>query len=144
MSKQAEAELILKLYDLRREPVMRTARDWFFRECHPQSMADLTALMFSEHGAHMRMVTSYWDMAAALVNHGAISPELFRDVNGEHIIAFSRIEPFLPDLRAMFGPFYLTQLEKLIDSTPGERERVAESRERLKAFREMAAKRQSA
>ena len=72
MSKHEEADLILKLYDLRREPTMRIARDYFFRDFNPESMADIGNLLMGEHSGHIRMVMSYWDMAAALVNHGAI------------------------------------------------------------------------
>src|SRR5206468_4949794 len=68
MSKQHEAELILKLYELRRDETMRKARDWFFLKFHPESMADFNRAMFSDHSGHLRMVMSYWDMAAALVN----------------------------------------------------------------------------
>ena len=71
MSKQEEAGLILKLYELRREEVMRKARDWYFQEFNPQSIADFTSAMFGAHGGHLRMVVSYWDMAAALVNDEA-------------------------------------------------------------------------
>ena len=56
MSKQEEAGLILKLYELRREDTMRKARDWYFREFNPQSMADFNAAMFGEHSGHVRMV----------------------------------------------------------------------------------------
>ena len=79
MSKQEEAGLILKLYELRREDTMRKARDWYFREFNPQSMADFNSVMFGEHSGHLRMVITYWDMAAALVNHGAISLEFFNE-----------------------------------------------------------------
>lgn len=64
MSKQAEAELILKLYELRREETMRKARDWFVRGFNPQSVADIKEVMFSEHSGYLRMVLTYWDMAA--------------------------------------------------------------------------------
>src|SRR5271165_946178 len=103
MSKQAEAGLILKLYELRREEEMRKARDWYFREFNPQSLADWNAAMFSEHSGHARMVITYWDMAAALVNHGAISLELFNDSNAEHIGVYSKIEPLLGEIRAAYG-----------------------------------------
>ncbi|HML16979.1 MAG TPA: hypothetical protein VK419_08125, partial [Bryobacteraceae bacterium] len=63
MSKQEEAGLILKLYELRREETMRKARDWFSREFHPQTIEDYNRALFSEHSGHLRMVTSYWDMA---------------------------------------------------------------------------------
>jgi hypothetical protein len=135
MSKQAEAEIILKLYDLRREATMRQARDWFAIEFQPESADDVRKAMFSEHSGHLRMVTSYWDMAAALVHHGAISLDLFTDTNGEHFMVFSRFEPILAELRAMFGPQFLANLEKLVDSTPDGRQRSAMVRERMKAIR---------
>ena len=139
MSKQDEAGLILKLYELRREPVMRTARDWFFMEFNPQSVQEYTATMFSEHGAHARMVGSYWEMAAALVNAGAISLELFNETNGEHLAVFAKLQPILPGLREQFGPQAFKNLEKLIDDTPDGRERIATMNERMKAIRAQAA-----
>jgi hypothetical protein len=135
MSKQAEAELILKLYDLRREATMREARNWFAIEFHPESAADVRKAMFSEHSAHLRMVLSYWEMAAALVHHDAISLDLFKDTNGEFYVVFSRLEPILAELRAMFGPEMLANLERLIDAIPDGRKRCAEVRERMKQVR---------
>ncbi len=118
MSKQEEAGLILKLYELRREDTMRKARDWYFREFNPQSMADFNSAMFGDHSAHLRMVVTYWDMAAALVNNGAISPELFDDSNGEHIGVFAKYELLLGEIRAAYGPKFSANLEKLIDAMP--------------------------
>jgi hypothetical protein len=135
MSIQEEAGLILKLYELRREDTMRKARDWYFREFNPQSMADYTGAMFGEHSGHLRMVLTYWDMAAALVNGGAIRVDLFDDANGEHIGTFAKIEPLLGDIRKAFGPQYLMHLEKLIDATPDGRKRTATARERMTAMR---------
>ena len=135
MAIQDEAALILQLYDLRREETMRTARNWYSREFNPESMADIEKILFSEHSGHLRMVASYWDMAAALVNNGAISAQLFNDTNGEQFLAFGKLEPFLKDIRAAFGPQFLVNLEKLIDATPGGRERAAAVRERMKAMR---------
>jgi hypothetical protein len=135
MSKQEEGGLILKLYELRREETMRKARDWFFREFNPQSLADYNAGMFGEHSGHLRMVLSYWDMAAALVNNGAISLEMFADCNGEHIGVFAKMEPILGELRAAYSPQFLHSLEKLIDATPDGRKRAANSREQMKAIR---------
>ena len=135
MSKQDEAGLILRLYELRREETMRKARDWFFLEFHPESLADVNAAMFSEKSNYLRMVMSYWDMAAALVNHGAISRDLFNDTNGEHLPLFAKFEPLLAEARSTYGPQFMANLEKLIDETPGGRERVAMVRERIKAIR---------
>lgn len=143
MSIQEEAGLILQLYELRREETMRAARDWYFREFNPQSIADFQAAMFGEHSGHLRMVVSYWDMAAALVNRGAISLELFTDANGEHIGVFAKIEPILGDIRKAFAPQFAVNLEKLIDATPDGRKRSAGTREQMQAMRAQMA-RQSA
>ncbi|MBV9762919.1 MAG: hypothetical protein JO340_20330 [Acidobacteriaceae bacterium] len=132
MSKQDEAELILKLYDLRREATMRKARDWYFAEFNPQSMADVASAMFSEHGAYVRMVWSYWDMAAALVNYGSLDMDLFNSTNYEHLAVFSKIEVILADARAHLGPQLLVNLEKLIDATPDGRKKTEMMRERMK------------
>ena len=142
MSKQEEAGLILKLYELRREETMRKARDWYFRDFNPQSMADFNTAMLGEHSGHLRMVVSYWDMAAALVNNGAISLELFNDSNGEHLAVFSKIEPLLSEIRA-FAPPFAANIEKLIDATPDGRQRVASIRERMKAIGAQLAKNQA-
>jgi hypothetical protein len=144
MSKQAEAELILKLYDLRREATMRKARDWYFLEFHAETIEEYNATLFGEHSGLLRMVQTYWDMAAALVNHGAISMDLFNDTNGEHIGVFSKIELLLPQLRAAFGPQVMQNLEKLIDATPNGRQRSAEMRERMKGIRATLSQRQAA
>lgn len=141
MSKQEEAGLILKLYELRREETMRKARDWYFRDFNPQSMAEYTAALFSEHSGHLRMVVSYWDMAAALVTSGAISLDLFTSTNAEHIGVFSKIEPLIGEIRRTIGPQFAVHLEKLIDATPDGRKQVAAMRERMKGIRaELAAK----
>jgi hypothetical protein len=135
MSKQEEARLILELYDLRREETMRKARDWYFREFNPQSLDDFTAYMFGEHSGHLRMVVTYWDMAAAMVNHGAIGLELFSDCNQEEIGVFAKVEPILGEIRAMYSPKFAANLEQLIDSIPDGRKMVAANRERMKSMR---------
>jgi hypothetical protein len=135
MSIQEEAGLILKLYELRREDTMRKARDWYFREFNPESMGDFTNAIMGEHSGHLRMVVTYWDMAAALVNRGAISLDLFTDANGEHIGVFSKIEPLLSEVRQAFGPGWAVNLEKLIDAMPDGRKRSASTREQMKAIR---------
>ena len=143
MSKHEEAGLILKLYELRREETMRKARDWYFRDFNPESSADVEKIMFSEQSGYFRMVSSYWDMAAALVNNGAIGIELFNDTNGEHLGVFSKLEPFLAEMRADYGPQLLANLEKLIDATPAGRERVAKIRERMAGMRARFADKQA-
>ena len=143
MSKQEEAGLILRLYELRREDTMRKARDWYFREFNPQSMAEFNNAMFGEHSGYLRMVVSYWDMAAALVNNGAISRELFNDSNGEHVGVFSKVELLLGEIRSAYGPKFSANLEKLIDETPDGRIRAAAAREQMKAIRAQLAAKQA-
>jgi hypothetical protein len=143
MSKQEEAGLILKLYELRRDDTMRKARDWYFRDFNPQSMADFNEAILGEHSGHLRMVVTYWDMAAGFVNNGAIGLELFNDCNGEHIGVFAKIELLLAEIRAAYGPQFATNFEKLIDQTPDGRKRTAASREQMKAIRAALAARQA-
>jgi hypothetical protein len=90
------------------------------------------------------MVMSYWDMAAALANRGAISLDLFAETQGECIGAFGKLQPLLADLRKGFGPQFLANLEKLIDSIPDGRARAAQSREFMKGVREEVRKQQQA
>src|SRR2546423_9530992 len=97
MGKQEDANLILKLYDLRREPVMREARNWFF-SFNPTSAAEYMETLMGPQGAYARMVISYWDMAASLVNNGAIDEQMFNEANGEHLFVFAKIEPILEEL----------------------------------------------
>ena len=144
MSKQEEANLILKLYELRREEVMRKGRDWYFSQFNPKTVEDFTAAMFGEHSGHLRMVVTYWEMAAGLVNNGAIDLKLFSECNGEHIGVFSKIEPILAEIRAAYSPRYAQNLEKLIDATPDGRKMVAAQRERMAAVRDRMAAAQAA
>ncbi len=139
MSKYEDANLVLKLYELRRESVMRQARDWYAWHFFPQTMEEYTAIMMGENGALARMVTSYWETAAALVNHGAIDKDLFAETNGEMFGAFSKVELLIPELRAAYGPHFLVNLEKLVDSIKGGRERSKQSREFMTSLREKAA-----
>jgi hypothetical protein len=144
MSKHDGADLILKLYELRREETMRKARDWYFRDFNPQSMAEFTEAMMGEHSGHLRMVVSYWDMAAALVDGGSISLELFANSNAEHIGVFAKVELLLGDIRRSFGLRFAVNLEKLIDAIPEGRQQVAAFRERMQGIREQLAARQRA
>src|SRR5258708_3888718 len=140
MSKEAPAGLLLKLYELRRDPTMREAREWYFREFAPESKADIDKAMFSAHSGHVRMVMSYWDMAASLVMNGAIDQTMFNEANGEHFGVFAAVELYLGEMRAAYGPQFMGSLEKLIDATPGGRERTAMMRDRMKMIRATLAK----
>jgi hypothetical protein len=127
------ANLILKLYELRREETMREARNFMFM-FHPKSAQDYMAGMMGPHSAHIRMVTSYWDMACSFVVNGAIDAKMFNETNGEHIITFAKIEPFLTDLRAMGMPTAFQNLEAVCLSEHVGIDKVRQVGERMKGF----------
>jgi len=140
MSKVESADLILKLYDLRREETMRKARNWFFT-FNPTSADDyFKTMMDPEVGGYLRMVTSYWDMAAAMVNHGAIDADLFNETAGEHIMVYAKIEPLLAELREKFeNPDGFKHLEKVIMDSPNGAEKVKKTQEWMKRIQEQMA-----
>ena len=139
MSKYEDADLILKLYDLRREATMREARNWLFT-FNPTSVQDVIDVLLGEHSGHYRMVVSYWDMAAAMVNNGAIDEKLFNETNGEHLFVYSKIQPVIEEVRALFGnPEFLLNLETLVKRIPDSEAKITAMRERMKKFAEMRA-----
>ena len=141
-TKAESAELVLKLYDLRREKKMRKAREWFFTYTPASAEDYMRTVMDAKVGAYLRMVTSYWDMAAALVNQGCIDAEVFDATNGEHYIVFAKIKPILADLRqTMERPTAFSNLEKVINAAPGGPERLRKTQEFLQSI---AARQQSA
>ena len=97
------AQLNLKLFDLRREPVLREARAWFTRDFSPDSFDEMLTLMHGGRNASFRMVLGYRDMAASLVTTGAIDGDAFRAAHTEIFAAFSKIHPYLKELRAAAG-----------------------------------------
>ena len=129
-TKYESADLILKLYDLRREATMREARQWM-AYFNPESAQDVLDVLMGERSAHFRQVMSYWDMAAALVLNGAIDEQMFDDANGEHVFYFAKIEPFLEELRAKLGPAsrLVPHLEQLITSKPDAKARLEQLRQ---------------
>jgi len=138
------ADLLMKLYDLRREATMREARTWFVGSFFPESAQDIMdAMIASETSAFYRMVVSYWDMAATFVNQNAINEEMFNAVNGESVAVFAKIEPYIKELRTMMtSPKMLINLENLIMRMPDAKEILAARREMIK--RMMAARAEKA
>ena len=129
------ATLIIRLYELRREATMREARNWFARSFNPGTIEEMMQAATGPTSAYFRMVTSYWDMAAAFVLHGAIDEPMFNAANGEQHVVFAKIEPFIGEYRSRVGnPAYLANLEKLVMNTPGATERMHALRERFRAL----------
>jgi hypothetical protein len=136
MSKEDSAMAILKLYELRRDEQMRIARQWYFSEFAPQSAMDIVKLYRGGEraSANFRMVTSYWDTAAALVLNGGIDSKMFLDANTEHVFIYAKIADFLREIRELFRePDFLIHLENLVKSMP-DFEAKMESRKRLIAI----------
>ena len=129
------ATLIIRLYELRREPTMREARNWYARSFNPSGIEEVMQAVSGPNSNYFRMVTSYWDMASAFVLHGAIDEAMFNDSNGEQHVVFSKIEPFIAEYRTKTGnATYLASLEKLVMKAPGAGERMARLRERFRAM----------
>lgn len=140
MATAQDADLIIKLYDLRRDETMRQARNFMFMEFFPQSADDVKALFgnpdLAQQNAYFRQATSYWEMVAAMVIHGSIDKDLFFDTNGEFFVVWAKIGDFVPELRAVFGPHYMASLEKLVAMHPHGDQRVQMMKARFKAIAE--------
>lgn len=128
------ADLILKLYDLRREPVLRDARAWFSQEFNPTTLEEVSETIMGEKSAWLRMVVGYWDMASSLVVFEAIDQKMFNAASGEMLGVFAKVEPFLDGLRQQFNsPDFLRHLEEVGRELPNADTRLRQNRERIQA-----------
>ena len=148
MSKKAtatDAQLIMQLYDLRREPEMRKARSWWLGEFWPQNADDFLKVawaMGTPENNWLRQVGGYWSMAASFVLHGALSEELFIQpaVSGEMVFVFAKVQPFLKELREKMGdPQMFGNIEKVITGSKFGRERLKLTLKRVETLREKKA-----
>ena len=128
------ALLNLQLFDLRREATLREARHWFLLDFNPETFEEFAALVSSDRNASIRMVLGYWDMAASLVTTGAIDGDAFRAAHTEIIGTFSKIQPFLAQLRAISSePDFCKHMERVVLAAPNAEETLARRREGLRA-----------
>jgi hypothetical protein len=110
-----QAQLHLTIFEQRREARLREARDWFFKNYHPESMEESMriAAPMTENGNKVMMVFSYWDQACAFLNHGLLNEELFFETTGEFFGVWERVAPIVEEGRKMFvNPLFLGNLEK--------------------------------
>jgi len=126
----ADADLILKLYDARREAEIRKARQWFVGTFWPTSVDDVLQITRSngQENAWYRQVLGYWNLAASFVIHGALNEDLFLETAfcGEMYFIYSKLQPFLKELRdQMKNPLFLANIEKVIMRSKTGRERLA-------------------
>jgi hypothetical protein len=137
----ADAHLILQLYDLRREAEMRKARNWVATQFWPQSADDyikVASAFGTPENAWLRQVTSYWDMVAAFVLHGALNEELFfaPGVGNEMLFVFGKVHPFLKEIREKTqSPAAFATVEKIINKSKSGRERFAMISKRVEGMR---------
>ena len=98
-----DAQLVLKLYELRREEKLRAAREWFVGKFFPRSAADLETLYTVPgiENTYFRMVTSFWDMTASFVVRGVLNADLLIDSAGEMLLVWAKLESHLPEIRGM-------------------------------------------
>jgi len=148
MSKKAtaaDAQLILQLYDLRREAEMRKARNWWVTGFWPESADDILKIsgaLGSQENNWLRQVGGYWSMAAAFVLQGALNEELFIQpaVSGEMFFVFGKVHPFLKELREKMGdPHMFENIEKVITGSKWGRERLKFMLKRVETLREKRA-----
>jgi hypothetical protein len=148
MSKKAtatDAQLIMQLYDLRREAEIRKARNWWIAEFWPQSADDfmkIVGAMGSQENNWLRQVSGYWSMASSFVLQGALSEELFIQpaVSGEMFLIFAKVQPFLKELREKMGdPQMFGNIEKVVTGSKFAREWLKLTLKRVETMREKRA-----
>lgn len=141
----ADAELILKLYDLRREAELRKARNWWLTTFWPENadaVVKVGMALGTQENNWLRQVTGYWEMAASFVVHGVLNPDLFLEgsFSGEMFFLFAKVHPFLKELREkMKAPTMLGNVEKVIMANKNARERLKIMEERHAARRKAMA-----
>jgi len=127
------ATLNLKLFEMRREAVLREARSWFLLEFNPESFVDL-AEVGTSHNTEFRMVLSYWEMACSLVTSKAIDGEAFLPAHNEIVATFAKIHPFLAELRMASGePEFCRHIEAVVLSMPDALEAMERRRGTIRA-----------
>ena len=136
----ADAELLLRLYEMRRDPELRRARQWFLTDFTPSGWMEikLRYLTHSDEDRHFRMTTSYWEMVGTLVNRGVLHPDLFFDHTGEDIVTWERCKGWVNEARADIRPTYLYQFEKMVEAHQAFRARTIAEVTKARATRRSA------
>ncbi len=130
-----DAELVLKLYELRRETVMRESRAQVITQFHPKSFDDVLAITKGDHpiNAAFRQVSTFWEMTYSMARHGAIHGEFMMESCGEGLLLFSRIEPWLTEYRAQVSPVAFRNAEWVATNTETGRATAERFRKRMQA-----------
>jgi hypothetical protein len=112
----ADAELLLRLYEIRRDPELRRARQWFLKDFQPTGWDEIKTryLTHTDEDRWFRMTISYWEMLATMVNRGVLHDELFFEHTGEDVVTWERCKPWIAGARASIRPSYMHNFEKLV------------------------------
>lgn len=132
----ADAELVLKLYDLRREATMRKARHYLTTEFWPESAADVVALIRdfgSERNAYMRQVLGYWEMAASFVQRGILDADLLLSSTGEPIFLYAKVKPYLAEIFSATGTKLFVNVEEALVKSPKGQDMLARTEKNIAA-----------
>ena len=129
----ADAELLLHLYELRRDPQLRKARAWVLTEFNATTWNEIgpNYLKFSDADQYLRMTLAYWEMVAALVNRGVLHPELFFDHTGEDIVTWERVKPWVAEARHAIRFTYMRQFERMVEDHLAYRKRTNAAQQAL-------------
>ena len=126
MATAADAELILKLYELRQEEKLRKARRFLVFEFNPKTVEELRAVSRdtkSEYNPHWRQAMSFWEMAASLVLRGALDADLFLDSSVEGILIYAKFHHFHAETEKQSGNPFMGQTAVLIAKYPAAKAR---------------------
>jgi hypothetical protein len=136
----ADAELVLRAYELRRETVMRQSRDAIVARFLPRTYDELLAVTKPDHphNAAWRQVSTYWEMVYGMVKHGIVNPEYFMESNGEGLLVFAKVEPHLAQYRKDVSPLAFQNAGWVATSTERGRKVLEIFRKRVQA--QLAAK----
>ena len=141
MANVSDAELILKLYELRTEEKMREARN-FVVQFKPASFDDVARVQRefgSPENAQWRQVLSYWEMVASFILHEVLDAELFLDTNNEPFFIYAKFSPYLEEWTKAFGQPFMKHTAKMIETYPAMQERYTMMLARMEAMRKQAA-----
>ena len=131
-----DAEIVLSLYDLRRETMLRASREALNKDFWPKSWDDVLAVTKADHPLNLpyRQVTGYWEMAYGMVKHGVLHGDFMLESNGEGLFIFARVKPYLAQLREVQGPRAFANCEWVAEHSEGARAHMARLDARIAAM----------
>jgi len=135
-----DAELTLRLYEIRREATMRKSRDIVNGSFWPDSYADVQTVLHWNHpfNAAVRQTSSYWEMVYGMARNGIINADYLMENQGEGLVLFSKVQPYLAELRQDYGDTMYRNAEWITQNSETGRQALERIQARLVKFREMA------